>query len=69
MSLAVPLARFIPHVLVKLEILKPIIFEYIMRDGLILVDLIHKLLEIMLIILFLLEIEDDGTAYQRSQDG
>lgn len=39
-----PLMPLILHILVKLEILKPIILQYIMRDSLILIDLIHKLL-------------------------
>lgn len=38
------LMPLILHILIKLEILKPIILQYIMRNSLILVDLIHKLL-------------------------
>lgn len=59
-----PFMRLILHILIKLEILKPIILQYIMRDGLILVNLIHELLQVMLIVLFLLQIEDDRTAYK-----
>lgn len=70
MALALgPLMRLILHILIKLEILKPIILQYVMRDGLILINLIHELLQIMLIVLFLLQIEDDRTAYKRSQNG
>ena len=57
------------HILIKLEVLKPIILEYIMRDGLVLVDLIHKLLEVVLIVLLLLEVEDDGAADEGGEDG
>ena len=57
------------HILIKLEVLKPIILEYIMRDGLVLVDLTHKLLEVVLIVLLLLVVEDDGAADEGGEDG
>ena len=55
------------YVLIEFEILKPIILQQIMRNRLILIDLIHKLFNMFLIILFLLQIEDNRTSNQRCE--
>lgn len=57
------------HVFIELEVLKPIILQDIMSDGLVLIDLVHELFDVGLIVFFLLEVKDDGASYERSEDG
>lgn len=52
--------------LVKLKVLKSIVFQYVMGDCLILIYLIDELLKRNLVVVLLFEVEDDSTADERS---
>lgn len=48
--------------LIEFEILESIVFEYVVGNGLILVNLIDELLEGCLIVVLLLQVEDNGAS-------
>lgn len=53
---------------IKLEVLKSVILEDIVGDGVVVVDTVDEFLQTGLVPVLLLQIEDYGATDQRSQD-